>query len=157
MSIARRLLLLGFSLPLAAAAGEIAVLEVEGSIAPPSPRLLDLAALDAIGLEPLVTRTPWTQGPQHFSGVTLARLLAAVSATGDTLRVVALNDYAASMPIAEVLASDGFLATHQDGEPIPIRQRGPFWILFPWSERPELLTRLHRQRSVWQVKRLEIT
>ncbi|MBW6396603.1 hypothetical protein KPL78_02035 [Roseomonas sp. HJA6] len=156
MSIARRVLLSGFGFPLAAAAGDLAVLQVAGSIAPPSPRLLDLAALDAIGLEPLVTRTPWTQGPQHFSGVTLARLLASLGAFGDTLRVVALNDYAAAMPIAEVLASDGFLATRQDGEPIPIRNRGPFWILFPWSERPELFTRIHRQRAVWQVKRLEI-
>lgn len=156
MVISRRILLAVPALPLAAAAAEDPTLEVSGAIAPPAPRRLTLSQLDALGRVDLATRTPWTQGTQHFSGLPLRRLLEAVGARGDMLRAVALNDYAVQMPVAALLASDGFLATHLDGTPIPVRQRGPFWIVFPWSQRPELETPDHRQRSVWQLQRIEI-
>jgi len=154
MALSRRLLLA--SLPLtcpALAAGEGA-LELSGTIAPPSPRRLTLSALDAMGRIELVTHTPWTQGPQHFGGMPLGALFAAVQARGDTVRAVALNDYTVAMPRTEVVATGGFLAWQQDGAPMPIRQRGPFWIVFPWSARPEVDTALTRQRSVWQLQQL---
>lgn len=156
MALARRSLLATLATPCLATAADGAALEVGGAIAPPSPRRLDLAALDAIASVPLTTRTPWTQGPQHFSGVPMRRLLAALHAEGSVLRAMALNDYAVAMPIDQLLASDGFLATRQDEAPIPVRLRGPFWIVFPWSQRPELETADNRQRAVWQLHRIEI-
>lgn len=156
MACARRSLLATLATPCIAAAASDPALDVQGAIAPPSPRRLDLAALDALASVALSTRTPWTQGPQHFSGVPMRRLLASLEAQGTMLRAVALNDYAVEMPVEEVLASDGFLATRQDDAPIPVRLRGPFWIVFPWSQRPELDTADHRQRSVWQLHRIEI-
>lgn len=156
MALARRSLFASLAAPGLAVASTAAVLELRGAIAPPSPRLLDLAALDAIGRTDLATRTPWTQGVQHFSGLPVARLLAAVGAHGTILRAVALNDYAVTATVAELLAAEAFLATHQDGAPIPVRSRGPFWIIFPWSERPELEAAQLRQRSVWQLRRLDI-
>ena len=156
MDLARRGLLATLALPRIAAAATDPVLEVRGAIAAPSPRRLGLAALDAIGSEPLTTRTPWTQGPQHFSGLPIERLLAAVDAQGTVLRAIALNDYAVTMPVERLVASEGFLATRQDGAPIPLRQRGPFWIVFPWTRRPELEDADHRQRAVWQLHVIEI-
>lgn len=156
MGVARRVLLAALAVPGAATAGDEAVLQLAGAIAPPTPRRLTLSQLDAIGRVELTTHTPWTIGPQHFAGVPLARLLEAVGARGETLRAEALNDYAASMPIAEVVAADGFLAAYQDGAPIPVRLRGPFWLVFPWTQRPELETATYRRRSVWQLQRLDI-
>lgn len=156
MAIARRSLFATLATPCIAAAADSPALEVQGAIAPPSPRLLDLAALDAIASVPLTTRTPWTQGPQYFSGVPMGQLLAALGAQGSMLRAIGLNDYAVAMPVDAVIASDGFLATRQDGAPIPVRLRGPFWIIFPWSQRPDLDTADHRQRAVWQLQRIEI-
>jgi hypothetical protein len=69
---------------------------------------------------------------------------------------VALNDYAVSMPVAAMVADGAFLATRRNGAPLPVRERGPFWIVFPWSQRPALDTALHRQRSVWQLQRMEL-
>lgn len=156
MAVARRVLLASLALPGAAAAAEEPALDVEGAIRPPSPRQLTLSQIDAFGRIELLTRTPWTQGPQRFSGVPLWRLLDALGARGTVLRAVALNDYAISMPIAEVVASDAFLATRQDGAPIPVRLRGHFWIVFPWSQRPELETAEHRRRAVWQLQHIDI-
>ena len=156
MFVSRRILLAMPALPLAAAAAEDPTLELAGAIAPPAPRRLTLSQLDALGRVDLATRTPWTVGPQHFAGLPLRRLLDAVGAQGRMLRAVALNDYAVDAPVAELLASDAFLATHLDGTPIPVRRRGPFWMVFPWSQRPELETPIHRQRSVWQLQRIDI-
>lgn len=155
MAATRRMLLATFLLP-GAAAADGRSLEVTGAIARPVPRILGLADLDALGTAELVTRTPWTQGPQHFGGLPMARLLAAVGAHGTTLRAVALNDYAVTMPAAAMVEDAAFLATRRDGVPLAVRDRGPFWIVFPWSSRPDLDTALHRQRSVWQVHRIEV-
>ena len=158
MALPRRSLLATLGAPgiaVAAAAGE-PVLEVEGAIRPPSPRHLTLSQIDAIGRVELPTRTPWTVGPQRFGRVPLRRLLDTLGAQGTMLRAVALNDYAVSMPIAEAVASDAFIATQQDDAPIPVRLRGPFWIVFPWSQRPELDTAEHRRRAVWQLHRIDI-
>ncbi len=156
MAIARRSLFATLATPCAAAAAGSPTLEVGGAVAPPSPRRLDLAALDAIASERLITRTPWTQGPQHFSGMPIRRLLAALHAKGSVLHCIGLNDYAVVMPIDDLVASHGFLATRQDDAPIPVRLRGPFWIVFPWSQRPELDTAEHRHRAVWQLQRIDI-
>jgi len=117
----------------------------------------DLHALEALGLETLETRTPWTGAEiRRFEGIRLARLLGAVGAEGAQLRAVALNDYAITASIAELTAAGGFLATRQDGQPLRIRDRGPIWLLFPWSTRPELDTAMLRERSIWQIRRIEI-
>lgn len=155
MAVPRRMLLAALLLP-GAAAADSRTLEVTGAIAPPVPRLLGLADLEAFGTAELVTRTPWTQGPQRFAGVPMGRLLDALGAQGTVLRAVALNDYAVTMPAAAMFEDGAFLATRRDGLPLPVRERGPFWIVFPWSSRPGLDSALHRQRSVWQVHRLEV-
>ena len=157
MSIARRALLAAAALPGAALATDgRPVLEVLGVIAPPSPRHLSLAEIEAFGVTGLVTHTPWTNGPQHFAGVTLERLITVLDARGTTLRATALNDYMVSMPVADAIADGAFLATRVGGAPMPVRARGPLWIVFPWSARPQLETAVSRQRSIWQIRRIEI-
>lgn len=156
MAVSRRILLAALLPPGAASAEEGHRLEVAGAIAPPAPRRLALADLDAIGAGELVTRTPWTHGPQRFGGLPLGRLLEALGARGDRLHAMALNDYAASMPVAAVVRDGGFVAARRDGRPLPVREGGPFWLIFPWSRRPELDTAVHRQRSVWQLRRIEV-
>jgi hypothetical protein len=117
----------------------------------------DLAALEALGRTELVTRTAWTGAePQRFAGVPLARLVEAVGAAGEVLRGVALNDYAIRAPLAELLRDGAFLATRQDDQPLRIRDRGPVWMIFPWSERPSLDNAVVRERAIWQLRRIEI-
>ncbi|MBR0652712.1 hypothetical protein GXW78_23850 [Roseomonas terrae] len=156
MPVARRTILAGAALPRVALASGEPCLEIGGAIAPPAPRRLTLSEIEALGAADLRTRTPWTVGPQHFSGLPLRRLLDAVESRGNLITASALNDYAFTSPIQELLDSDAFLATRLDGTPVPVRLRGPFWIVFPWSRRPELETPTNRRRAVWQLSRLEI-
>lgn len=156
MAVARRVLLAALAMPAVAKAQEEPALELDGAIGPPAPRRLALSQIDAFGRVELITRTPWTMGLQRFAGLPIRQLLAAVDSRGTTIRAVALNDYAVSMPIAEVVAHDGFLAARQNDAPIPVRSRGPFWIIFPWSQRPELESAANRRRAVWQLQRMDI-
>lgn len=134
------------------------ILQVTGRIATaPESKRFDLAALEAIGRADLVTRTVWTgPTPRNFAGVPLSRLLAHVGAEGQTLRAVALNDYAITAPLAELLQHDAFLATREDDQPLRIRDRGPVWMIFPWSQRPELDVALVRERAIWQLRTIAI-
>ena len=99
MAVARRSLIATLATPSLASATTEPALDVGGTIAPPSPRRLDLAALDSVASVPLTTRTPWTLGPQQFSGVPLRRLLGALGAAGPVLHAIALNDINAPVTI----------------------------------------------------------
>ena len=37
-----------------------------------------------------------------------------------------------------------------------MRERGPLWVIYPWSQHPELDDRIHRQRSIWQLTAIEV-
>ena len=69
----------------------------------------------------------------------------------------ALNDYAVAIPIAELRALPVLLALDRDGQPLSVRERGPLWVIYPWSQHPELDDRIHRQRSIWQLTAIEVT
>ena len=115
---------------------------------------------ELVGIESLdvVTETPWTEGEHRFTGVTLQTLLETVGSETEakTLRLVALNDYAVETDVQFLLESDALIAYKRDGEPMPVRDYGPYWVLFPFSDRPELANRDIRNVSVWQLKTIEI-
>jgi hypothetical protein len=104
----------------------------------------------------ITTATPWYDKPRTFEGPLLRDLLAATGASGKTLRVEALNDYAADVPIADALQYDVVIAGRIDGEPIPVRERGPLFIIYPFDQVPALKTEQYYQRAVWQVKSIEV-
>ncbi|MBU8539245.1 molybdopterin-dependent oxidoreductase [Falsiroseomonas tokyonensis] len=132
------------------------ILRVGGRIAGGA-RDFDLAGLEALGLEVLQTQTQWTGTEERrFSGVPLARLLQAVSAQGETLRVQALNDYAVTLPREDADRHGALLATREGGVPLRIRDRGPIWLIYPWTERPELDLPIYRERAIWQIRSIDV-
>lgn len=163
MSLTRRRLIAtavaAASLPLAlraaaAPSGDVILTVHGGGLA--APVAFDLAALDALPQRATVTATPWHEGRPEFSGPTIAALLEAVGATGETLRLVALNDYAAEMPVSDTAAYPVILATRRDGKPMSVRDKGPIFIIYPFDEVPEIHNEIHFDRSVWQLKEIEI-
>ncbi|MDO9502519.1 molybdopterin-dependent oxidoreductase [Falsiroseomonas sp.] len=120
-------------------------------------RDFSLASLEALGMLDLATRTTWT-GPDvlQFSGVPLATLLRACGATGQSLRIHALNDYAVNVPVADAADNAALLATRQAGAPLRIRDRGPIWLIYPWSARPELDAPVFRDRAIWQIRQIDV-
>ncbi len=120
----------------------------------------DTAQFDLAMLEKLKGRkgemeTPWTTGKVTFEGPLLREILAAVGATGTSLKVRALNDYAADVP-AEDAKLDTILATKLDGKPMSIRDKGPLMLVYPFDLDSSLYNEKYFSRSVWQIKEIEV-
>lgn len=147
----------GAALPVAVAAAESdTILTLQGQVRH-GRQDFSLEALEALGLEHLATVTPWTHAMQSFSGVSLARLLRAAGAVAPTrLRAEALNRYGTDLRPEDAAANGALLATRLDGAPMRVRDRGPLWLVFPWSQRPDLASPQVYQRSIWQLRRIEI-
>ncbi|NIZ00648.1 hypothetical protein [Thalassospira lucentensis] len=101
------------------------------------------------------TSTPWTSGVQKFRGVDFKLLLDSYDITADTIRISALNDYSVMVP-ASVLRNDGaILAYHLNDAEMSIREKGPFWLVFPFDRDVRFQTDTFWAYSVWQVKAID--
>ena len=116
----------------------------------------DRALLELLGLSELMTSTPWTDGERAFVGVPFAKLLDAIGAAGSIARAVAANDYVVDIPISNLREADAFLAMSMDGKQLRLRNKGPLWIIYPWSQRPELDRIELHSYAVWQLQSLHI-
>lgn len=116
----------------------------------------DRSMLEAIGMVTVETTTPWHQGMVKFEGVPLAALMQKVAAAGDRVVTIALNDYSAEIPIEDFAKYGTILALKRDGEYMPVRDKGPLFIVYPYDSNPELKSKQFYGRSVWQVAKLEI-
>lgn len=116
----------------------------------------DREMLLALPQHATVTRTPWHDGVVRFTGPLGRELMAAVGAHGDNLRVTALNDYAANIPVADLHEHDVILAMNLDGVPMKVRDQGPLFVIYPFDDSPQLLNEEVLMRSVWQVHRIDV-
>ncbi|MEX2366227.1 MAG: molybdopterin-dependent oxidoreductase [Pseudohongiellaceae bacterium] len=110
----------------------------------------------AMSDQEVITETPWTDGTMTFRGASLAAVLSEVGIEQGWVNARGLNNYAVNLPIEQVFAAKAFLAVHMNGELMRIKDKGPFWIIFPWDEHPDLLTREIRSWSVWQLQALSV-
>ena len=133
------------------------VLTISGRINAPSGSdsvAFDMAALEGVGIDGFETATPWYNGPIRFDGVRMSRLMQHVGAAGDKVTAVALNDYTTELPISDFEKYGVILATKRDGAYMPVRDKGPLFIVYPYDSAPELKAQKYYSRSAWQVTQL---
>ncbi|KFG68031.1 oxidoreductase [Microvirga sp. BSC39] len=118
--------------------------------------LFDRAMLEALGMVTIETTTPWHEGKNTFEGVSLDKLLKHVGATGERVVVVALNDYTTDIPIEDFRKFNVILALKRNGEYMPIRDKGPLFIIYPYDSNPDLKSQTYYARSAWQVARIDV-
>lgn len=116
----------------------------------------DLVALRALPQHSFVTRTPWDTQPIQFSGPLLRDVLKTTGVEGRLIQATALNDYTTTIPVADAHQFDVLLAIHMNGKPIPVRSKGPFFIIYPFDSDPHLQSTTYYERSIWQLKTLNI-
>jgi hypothetical protein len=117
---------------------------------------LDKEMVEALPHKEITTDNPWDHGPSTYEGVLLRDLLDYVKADGTTLSFTALNDYRADMPLADAQKYDVILAYKRDGDYLSVRDKGPFFVVFPFKDVPELATEARYAQSVWQVNRMTV-
>ena len=75
------------------------------------------------------------------------------------MRVSALNNYIAMVPVRDFHQYDVILAMHANGQEMRIRDHGPLFIIYPFDDVPALTHELYEvtmSRSIWQVNRIDI-
>lgn len=118
--------------------------------------VLSLSELDALEQIEFETDSIWTDGKHRYSGVSLNTLLGHLRANGAVLRMIALNDYSIEMPIEDLEENAPIVATRVDGETMSVRDKGPYWVIYPYDASPRYRTEAIHARSVWQLQRLEV-
>ncbi|WP_119165396.1 molybdopterin-dependent oxidoreductase [Algihabitans albus] len=119
--------------------------------------VLDLALLERFGGVRLETETPWTDDLAVFEGIAGQQLIELLGIRGDTAvaLAVALNDYQVEIPISDFREAGLLIAYKRNGSPMRVRDNGPLWIVFPYSQIEETDNRAYLARSIWQLRRLE--
>jgi len=116
----------------------------------------DYAMLEALGMDRIETTTPWYDGVIRFDGVRMQRLLQAVGASGGSVTAVALNDYTTEIPVKDISRYGVLLAMKRNGSDMPVSDKGPLFIVYPYDSKPELKSQKYYSRSAWQVASLEV-
>jgi len=116
--------------------------------------VFDRSMLEALGIDGFETMTPWYNRPVRFDGVRMRRLLQAVGASGTSVTAVALNNYTTDIPSTDFERYGVLLAMKRDGVDMPVSDKGPLFIVYPYDSEPELKSQLFYSRSAWQVAEL---
>ncbi|CAE6934424.1 hypothetical protein ACOMICROBIO_GDFFDHBD_02815 [Vibrio sp. B1REV9] len=120
--------------------------------------ILSLSDLEAFPATTYHTSLPWLERPEKFMGVKLSTLL--VNAYGEvpnTVELRALNDYHAYLSKQDILKYQPIVAYKQNDHYIKIRHKGPYWLIYPLAEYPEINISHYHSQMVWQLSRIKIT
>ncbi len=120
-------------------------------------REYSLADLQALGTGILETWTPWTERKHVYGGIPLRLLVQDAGLPPDAfVRLRALNGYHVTRPLGGLLEADAFLAFRCDGKLMAVRNKGPVWLLFPFSAQPHLNERDYRMAAVWMLSEITV-
>ena len=147
-----------FAGPLGAPTSKV-VLTISGKIGErnsPQGVQFDMAMIEKLPQHSFTTLTPWEKQPIQFTGPLLRDVLAAVKAQGTVIKAMALNDYQSSIPVEDAMKFDMVMAVKMNGQPIPVKTKGPLFIVYPYDAKPELRSAVYYERSPWQVKSLTL-
>lgn len=116
----------------------------------------NMTFLKALPQHSFVAQTPWYKKPVKFTGPLLRDVLAAAKVKGTVIHAVALDEYRAQIPFSDAQQYDMILAHQMDGETLTTKNKGPLFIVYPYDSKPELQAIRFYERSLWQLKSLQV-
>ncbi|MDD2546471.1 MAG: molybdopterin-dependent oxidoreductase [Burkholderiaceae bacterium] len=118
--------------------------------------VFDMAMLEKLPQHSFTTSSPWDALPTKYTGPLLRDILAAAKARGRTVHAQGLNDYRTAIPLDDAYKYPLIVAHHMDDRPIPVRTKGPLFIMYPFDAHAALRSVRYYERSVWQLKSLTV-
>lgn len=124
---------------------------------PKQSRDFTLEELLALPQTVVVTTNDYVDPAAAFQGPLLRTILKMFEIEKDTdLNMVALNDFTSTVPASDAFDYDVILAILRDEEAMPVREKGPIWVIYPMDENPELRGDIYNDRLVWQLKEIVV-
>ena len=114
------------------------------------------ADLEGMPQHTVRTTTTWTDGVQTFEGPLARDVLNAAQVAGETVRAIALNDYAVDIPAEDFERYSVILALRQNGEAMSVRDKGPIWIVYPRDDHSELQSTEQNAKWIWQLAGIDL-
>nr|WP_306264295.1 molybdopterin-dependent oxidoreductase [Pararhizobium sp. IMCC3301] len=116
----------------------------------------DRDMLEALKQVVVATKTPWDDGVVTFEGVAMDELMQLVGADGMNVQAIALNDYTTQIPMSDFSKHKVILAIKKNGEYMPVRDKGPLFIIYPYDSKAELQSQVYYGRSAWQLSTIVV-
>ncbi|MFM2607774.1 hypothetical protein AAFX30_09120 [Vibrio chagasii] len=105
----------------------------------------------------IATILPWSEGKSVYSGVTLQAVLETMDlSVSPIVTFIALNDYKVSIPKEDFYDHQPIIAIKQDGEFMSVRDKGPYWLIYPLSSSPELDNTDIHSKMIWQIRDIHL-
>lgn len=114
-----------------------------------------VADLEKLPTTKIVTKTPFLPGAVTFEGVLLRDLLKAAKLSAPVLEMTALNDYRVEVPAGDAEKYDVIVAYKVDGKYMRVRDKGPFWLIYPMDQFSELQDEATATKMIWQIKSID--
>ena len=114
-----------------------------------------VADLEKMPQAQIVTATPFLPGKTTFDGVLLRDLLKAAGLAAPKLIMTALNDYSVEVPASDAKDYEVIVAYKADGKYMRVRDKGPFWLIYPLDQHPELQNEATATKMIWQIKTID--
>ncbi|WP_439143594.1 molybdopterin-dependent oxidoreductase [Planktotalea sp.] len=108
----------------------------------------DVAKLEQTAFE---TTTIWTEGKIEFSGPTLKSILELANITEGVVSLTAINDYTIEIPVADITEEAPIVANLMNGEPFNRREKGPYWVVYPFDADKKYQQEKVYALSIWQL------
>ncbi|MDD1827939.1 hypothetical protein LRP52_37775 [Photobacterium sp. ZSDE20] len=103
------------------------------------------------------TTLPWVDGESVYSGVTLLAVLESMDLpVSAQVTFVALNDYKVAVPKEDFYDYQPIIAIKQNGEFMSVRDKGPYWLIYPLSARPDIDNTDFHAKMIWQIRDIHL-
>ncbi|MFC7420811.1 molybdopterin-dependent oxidoreductase [Iodobacter arcticus] len=103
----------------------------------------------------MTVMTPWYPTPQKFEGPLLRDVLKLAGINDGNIKLIALNDYAISIPVSDALQYDVILARKLNGKIMSVRDKGPLFLIYPFHQHKELISTQYFRRCSWQLNSIK--
>jgi hypothetical protein len=94
--------------------------------------------------------------PIKFKGPSLADVLALAGATGGDVTLSAADDYKVDITADDMKNYSPILAIEKDGVRMAPDDFGPFFVMWPFKEKPEIDIEAYQAKAIWSVVKIEV-
>jgi hypothetical protein len=103
------------------------------------------------------TSLPWVDGELVYSGVALQTVLETMDLPmASQVTFVALNDYKIAVPKEDFDDYQPIIAIKQNGQFMSVREKGPYWLIYPLSSTPDIDNTDFHAKMIWQIRDIHL-